>query len=94
MYFVTALQQCNGDWEATLAMLRSTEPFPFAFLTPLLNELAQLQTDLILFWMIIISLQLQLSIMQLLSGAFTHSGVHRHRVDPPLPLANCEFALN
>jgi len=48
MYFVTALQQCDIG-EATLAMLRSTEPFPFeAFLTPLLNELAQLQTDLIL----------------------------------------------
>jgi len=63
--------------EATLAMLRSTEPFPFeAFLTPLLNELAQLQTDLILFWMIIISLQLQLSIMQLLSAEHLPTQVH------------------
>jgi len=46
--------------------------------------------------MIIISLQLQLSIMQLYFSAetFTHSGASgdRHCVDPPLPLANCEFA--
>jgi len=59
--FCYSLTAMHGDWEATLAMLRSTFPFE-AFLTPLLNELAQLQTDLILFWMIIISLQLQLSI--------------------------------
>jgi LuxR family maltose regulon positive regulatory protein len=35
--------------EATLAMLRSTEPISSeTFLTPLINELAQLQVDLIL----------------------------------------------
>lgn len=58
MYFVTALQQRNSDIkQATLEMLRSAtssaslspEPLPLAaFLTPLLNELSQLQTELIL----------------------------------------------
>lgn len=50
LYFVTALQQGVPHMgEATLAMLRSPEQLPFeAFLTPLLNEFAQLQTNLIL----------------------------------------------
>jgi LuxR family maltose regulon positive regulatory protein len=50
LYFVTALQQCVPHLgEATLAMLQSPEQLPFeAFLTPLINEFAQLQTNLIL----------------------------------------------
>lgn len=49
LYFVTALQQSIPNLgESTLAILRSPTPLPFeAFLTPLLNELAQLQTNLI-----------------------------------------------
>jgi LuxR family maltose regulon positive regulatory protein len=93
MYFVTALQQCNGDiGEATLAMLRSTEPFPFeAFLTPLLNELAQLQTDLILVlddYHLITTPVIHNAVTFLLEHLPTQ--VHlviATRVDPPLPLA-------
>ncbi|XGV97577.1 MAG: LuxR C-terminal-related transcriptional regulator [Leptolyngbya sp. BL-A-14] len=50
LYVVTALQQGVPHLgEATLAMLQSPEPLPFeAFLTPLLNEFAELQTNLIL----------------------------------------------
>jgi LuxR family maltose regulon positive regulatory protein len=50
LYFVTALQQGIPHLgEATLAMLRSPEQLPFeVFLTPLLNEFAQLQANLIL----------------------------------------------
>lgn len=50
LYFVTALQQDVPQLgKATLAMLQSPEQFPFeAFLTPLINEFAQLQTNLIL----------------------------------------------
>ena len=49
LYFVTALQQGVPHLgETTLAMLQSPEQLPFeAFLTPLLNEFAQLQTNLI-----------------------------------------------
>ncbi len=49
-YFVTALQQNSPNLgEAMLGMLRSPAPLSFeAFLTPLLNEFAQLQTNLIL----------------------------------------------
>jgi LuxR family maltose regulon positive regulatory protein len=49
LYFVTALQQNNPTLgEATLAMLNSPDSLSFeAFLTPLLNELAQLKTSLI-----------------------------------------------
>ena len=50
LYVVTALQQGVPHLgEATLAMLRSPEQLPFeAFMTPLLNEFAELQTNLIL----------------------------------------------
>lgn len=49
-YVVTALQQTDSTiGEATLAMLRSPETLQFeVYLTPLLNELAQLQTEVIL----------------------------------------------
>ncbi|HTL89258.1 MAG TPA: helix-turn-helix transcriptional regulator, partial [Leptolyngbya sp.] len=49
-YFVTALQQSHQNiGEATLTLLRTPEPTSAeAFLTPLINELAQLQTDFIL----------------------------------------------
>ena len=49
-YVVAALQQTDRNiGSATLSMLRSLEPFGVeACLTPLINELAQLQTDLIL----------------------------------------------
>ncbi|HEY9624650.1 MAG TPA: LuxR C-terminal-related transcriptional regulator [Crinalium sp.] len=49
LYFVTALQQGIPHLgEATLAMLRSSDSLTFeVFLTPLLNEFAQLQTNLI-----------------------------------------------
>jgi LuxR family maltose regulon positive regulatory protein len=48
-YIVAALQQTDAAiGEATLAMLQSPEPLDFeVFLTPLLNELTQAQTDLI-----------------------------------------------
>jgi len=48
-YIVAALQRTDAAiGEATLAMLQSPEPLDFeVFLTPLLNELAQAQTDLI-----------------------------------------------
>lgn len=50
LYVVTALQQGVPHLgEATLAMLQSPEQLPFeAFLIPLINEFAQLQTNLIL----------------------------------------------
>jgi LuxR family transcriptional regulator, maltose regulon positive regulatory protein len=49
IYFVTALQQNNSSLGAsTLAMLRSPELSFAAFLTPLINELTQLQTELII----------------------------------------------
>jgi LuxR family transcriptional regulator, maltose regulon positive regulatory protein len=49
-YVVAALQQTESTiGEATLAMLRATETLSFEVrLTPLINELAQLQTELIL----------------------------------------------
>ncbi|MGG6239634.1 LuxR C-terminal-related transcriptional regulator [Nodosilinea sp. AN01ver1] len=49
-YLVAALQKADGLLgEATLSMVQSPEPIPFeVFLTPLLNELTQLQSDLIL----------------------------------------------
>lgn len=50
IYVIAALQHSNANCgEATLAMLRSPESVGFeAFLTPLLNEFAQLQTPLVL----------------------------------------------
>jgi len=90
MYFVTA--HSNGDiGEATLAMLRSTEPFPFeAFLTPLLNELAQLQTDLILVlddYHLITTPVIHNAVTFLLSIYPLRCIWIATRVDPPLPLA-------
>lgn len=93
MYFVTALQQSNRNiGAATLAMLQSTEPISYeAFLTPLLNELAQLQTEIVLVlddYHLITTPKIHDAITLLLE----HLPAHVHlaistRVDPPLPLA-------
>jgi LuxR family maltose regulon positive regulatory protein len=93
IYFVTALQQGNnGIGEATLAMLRSPDlPSPEAFLTPLINELAQLQTDFVLvlddYHLITTS-----AIHEVLTFVLEHlpSQVHlaiATRINPPLPLS-------
>lgn len=92
-YVVAAWQQTNSNiGEATLSMLRSPEPFAVeAYLTPLINELAQLQTDLIL----------ALDDYHLITNSTIHNAatfllehlpdrVHlaiATRVDPPLHLA-------
>jgi LuxR family maltose regulon positive regulatory protein len=102
VYFVTALQQSNGDMgEATLAMLRSAasssaslspEPLSYeAFLTPLLNELAQLQTELI-FVLDDYHLITTPTIHDAVTFLLEHLPAQVHlkiatRVDPPLPLA-------
>lgn len=92
-YIVAALQQNIQDiGEATLAMLRSREPFPFeAFLTPLINELTQLETGLIL---VLDDYHLIKSpeIHDALTFFLKHLPTQIHlaiatRVDPPLPLA-------
>jgi LuxR family maltose regulon positive regulatory protein len=91
-YLVAALQKADEALgEATLSILQSPEPFPYeAFLTPLLNELAQLETDL----------TLVLDDYHLITTAAIHEGLtflvehlpERVRVaiatrsDPPLPL--------
>ncbi len=92
-YLVAALQQANGQLgEAALSMLRSPEPVSYdAFLTPLLNELAQLHSGLILV----------LDDYHLITTPAIHEGLAfflEHlpagvrvaiatRTDPPLPLA-------
>jgi LuxR family transcriptional regulator, maltose regulon positive regulatory protein len=93
MYFVTALQQSHQNiGEATLAMLRSPKSIsPEAFLTPLINELAQLPTDFVLVlddYHLITST----AIHDALSFLLEHLPIQAHlaiatRVDPPLPLA-------
>lgn len=92
-YIVAALQQADTTiGEATLAMLRSPEPFPFeAFLTPLINELAQLQSDLILAlddYHLITTPKIHDALTFLLE----HLPAQAHlviatRIAPPLPLA-------
>ncbi|NJR59442.1 MAG: LuxR family transcriptional regulator [Cyanobacteria bacterium CRU_2_1] len=101
MYCVTALQQSHQNiGEATLAMLRfasrssegSPEPIsPGAFLTPLINELAQLQTDFVLV-LDDYHLITTAAIHDALTFLFEHLPFQMHlaiatRVDPPLPLA-------
>lgn len=92
-YLVAALQQADGTvGEATRSMLQSPEPLPNeAFLTPLLNQLAQLETDL----------TLVLDDYHLITTPAIHEGLTfflEHlpagkriaiatRADPPLPLA-------
>ncbi|MBE9109068.1 LuxR family transcriptional regulator [Nodosilinea sp. LEGE 07298] len=92
-YLVAALQKADRPLgEATLSMVQSPEPIPFeAFLTPLLNELAQLETDLILV----------LDDYHVITTPTIHEGLGfllEHlppgvrmaiatRTDPPLPLA-------
>lgn len=92
-YLAAALQRANETiGEATLSMLRSPEPFPFeTFLTPLLNELAQLQTDLILV-LDDYHLIATPTIHQALTFFLEHLPAQVHlaiatRVDPPLSLA-------
>lgn len=91
MYFVTALQQSYQNiGEATLAMLRGTEPIAAeAFLTPLINELAQLQTDLVLV-LDDYHLVITPTIHNALSFLLEHLPLQVHlaiatRVAPPLP---------
>ncbi len=92
-YLVAALQKADGAiGEATLSMLQSPEPLPYeAFLTPLLNELTQHQTDL----------ALVLDDYHLITTPAIHEGLAfwvdhlpeevqvaiATRSDPPLPLA-------
>ncbi|BAY07739.1 hypothetical protein [Calothrix sp. NIES-2098] len=92
-YIIAALQQNIQDiGEATLAMLRSSEPFPFeVFLTPLINELAQLETALILVlddYHLITTPEIHDSLTFFLEHLPTqiHLAIAT-RVDPPLPLA-------
>lgn len=92
-YLVTALQQSNdGIGEATLAMLRSPEsPSPEVFLTPLINELVHLQTDLILVlddYHLITTPIIHDSLTLLLEHLpdQVHLAIAT-RVEPPLPLA-------
>lgn len=93
MYFLAALQQSYPNiGEATLAMLRATEPIAAdAFLTPLINELAQLQTDFVLvlddYHLITTS-----AIHDALSFLLEYLPLQVHlaiatRVNPPLPIA-------
>jgi LuxR family transcriptional regulator, maltose regulon positive regulatory protein len=92
-YIVAALQQTDSTiGEATLAMLRSAETLPFeAYLTPLINELAQLQTDLILAlddYHLITTLTIHHAVAFLLEHlpAQVHLAIAT-RINPPLPLA-------
>lgn len=92
-YVVAALQQTDSTiGEATLAMLRSTETLPFeACLTPLINELAQLQTELILAvddYHLITTPTIHNALTFLLEHlpAQVHLAIAT-RIDPPLPLA-------
>ncbi len=92
-YFVAALQRAHCKiGEATLAMLRSTEPSQIeAFLIPLINEIAQIPEDLVLVlddYHIIIARPIHEALIFLLE----HLPPQLHlviasRVDPPLPLA-------
>jgi LuxR family transcriptional regulator, maltose regulon positive regulatory protein len=91
-YVVAALQQTDRNiGEATLGMLRSTEPLSSeAFLTPLLNELAQIQTELILVlddYHLITTPAIHNAVTFLLKHlpAQVHLAIAT-RVDPPLPL--------
>ncbi|MFQ4139236.1 LuxR C-terminal-related transcriptional regulator [Nodosilinea sp. PGN35] len=92
-YLVAALQKADRPLgEATLSMVQSPELIPFeAFLTPLLNELTQLQSDLVLV----------LDDYHVITTPAIHEGLGfllEHlptavrmaiatRIDPPLPLA-------
>lgn len=92
-YVVTALQQTDSTiGEATLAMLRSPESLPFeVYSIPLLNELAQLQTEIVLalddYHLITTP-----AIHDALTLFLEHLPPQAHlaiasRIDPPLPIA-------
>lgn len=92
-YLVAALQRTHETMgEATLSMLKSPEPFDFeGFLTPLLNELAQLQTDLIVVlddYHLITTPAIHDALTFLLENLpdQVHLAIAT-RADPPLPLA-------
>ncbi|GAP96616.1 transcriptional activator of maltose regulon, MalT [Leptolyngbya sp. NIES-2104] len=93
MYVVAALQQRHQNLgEATLAMLRSPEPIAAeVFLIPLINELAQLQTDFVLV-LDDYHLITTPAIHDALSFLLEHLPLQIHlaiatRIDPPLPIA-------
>jgi LuxR family transcriptional regulator, maltose regulon positive regulatory protein len=92
-YVVAALQQIQPEiGEATLALLQSPEPVPFeAFIIPLINEIADLKTEIVFVLddYHVITAQ---SIHKALTFLLDHAPPHFHlaiasRVDPPLPLA-------
>lgn len=92
-YVVAALQQTNSTiGEATLAMLSSPETLSIeVYLTPLLNELAQLQTALIL-GLDDYHLIANPTIHDALTFLIEHLPIQVHlaiatRIDPPLPLS-------
>ncbi|MBE9079099.1 LuxR family transcriptional regulator [Romeria aff. gracilis LEGE 07310] len=92
-YIVAALQQTDrAVGEATLSILQSSEAGSFeAFLPPLLNELAQLQTDLILSlddYHLITAPEIHAALAFFLDylPAQVHLAIAT-RTDPPLPLA-------
>ncbi|QIR36416.1 LuxR family transcriptional regulator [Tolypothrix sp. PCC 7910] len=92
-YIVAALQQNIPEiGEATLAMLQASETVTFeALLTPLINELAELKTELILV-LDDYHLITNAAIHQTVTFFLEHLPTQIHlaiatRVDPPLPLA-------
>ncbi|MBD2338151.1 LuxR family transcriptional regulator [Calothrix sp. FACHB-156] len=92
-YIVAALQQNIPEiGAATLAMLQASEPMTFeTLLTPLINELAELETDLILV-LDDYHLITNAAIHQAVTFFLEHLPTQIHlaiatRVDPPLPLA-------
>lgn len=98
-YLVAALQKADGPiGEATLSMVQSSGPIPFeVFLTPLLNELAQLQSERILViddYHVITTPAIHEGLAFLLEHL--PSGVRMAiatRTDPPLPLARWRVRL-
>jgi LuxR family maltose regulon positive regulatory protein len=92
-YVVAALQRIDKTiGESTLTMLQAAEPYPFeAFLIPLINELSQLQTEVILV-LDDYHLIVNPAIHQAMSFLLEHLPIQGRfaiatRVDPPLPLA-------
>jgi LuxR family maltose regulon positive regulatory protein len=92
-YVVAAVQQTDSTiGAATLAMLRSTEPLPVeVYLIPLINELAQLQTEFILVlddYHTIATPRIHEALIFLLEHLPTQVHVAiATRIDPPFPLS-------
>jgi LuxR family transcriptional regulator, maltose regulon positive regulatory protein len=92
-YVVAAVQQTDSTiGAATLAMLRSTEPLPVeAYLIPLINELAQLQTEFVLAlddYHEIANPRIDRALIFLLEHLPTQVHVAiATRIDPPFPLS-------